>query len=850
MKHIIPLLFLCLFFVQIGFGQSVPQGMKYQAVARNEKGQVMSNQDIQLRISLYSDPVKREIAYQEIHKIVTSELGLFSLSVGEGINFKGKFEDVPWSSEEIWMEVEVQTDDETDFITISDSKMLSVPYAFFAATAGELAGSSGDRGPIGGSPGGSLWSLLANYQTIPGRDKLGTGDMADLVIVTNDRERMRVLADGDIAVANSMGIEKNLGVKNNVYLNTAAITNSHTASNEPVGETINFGDFTVEGESNTLLTGRLDVDGATNLHNTLEVDGATILNSSLLVEGSTNLNSTLKVLGNTILANDLDVLGPTNMYNTLDVLGKVNFLNPTESTATDIGALVVEGGVGIGKNLHVGGLAAFGGAVTFGDMTNFDDATESTSSTTGAVIIAGGLGVGKNVNVGGVLGVKTNNAGYAAKIENINDSAGDGLVIKLGKTHPGYDGAAYINTPNPGVEFFDDYIGTIRGWIEGDSFAFTDVLGLIPAAYIAGTACNLVETLAGELNDALGLPAGVPALTDATIFDAFNSFADELLLDDWRPDNPTTIIPGFEIEFPTDFCPDFLPSFTMPNINFVDVTNSLHMENEFISFKDKSDRSLGSVRAVSVTEWGDSFFDGAYLVNFICNTVSLDPLDVALSCVREFSNLVDKYNQIGVEYTSGHGDYAEWLERENPSEIISRGDIVAVKGGKITKDLTGAEQVMAVSEHPIVLGNIPEAKDTHKGNNVAFMGQIPVKVMGPVKCGDYIVADATIPGYGIAKAESELTLDNMPFVVGRSWENQPGTGPKMINTVVGVHNGDYFKILKNYEQKLQDAQARMELLSSQSDVRMESLEARVDLLMQQMAQPETKTKIVDETRRK
>jgi len=126
-------------------GQSVPQGMKYQAVARDLKGQVMANQDLQLKISLYSDPVNRDVAYMEIHKVITGALGLFSLSVGEGIPVKGRFEEIPWSSQEVWMEVAVQTDDETDFITISDSKMLSVPYAFFAATAGELAEPSGQR---------------------------------------------------------------------------------------------------------------------------------------------------------------------------------------------------------------------------------------------------------------------------------------------------------------------------------------------------------------------------------------------------------------------------------------------------------------------------------------------------------------------------------------------------------------------------------------------------------------------------------------------------------------------------------------------------------------------------------
>ena len=94
---------------------------------------------------------------------------------------------------------------------------------------------------------------------------------------------------------------------------------------------------------------------------------------------------------------------------------------------------------------------------------------------------------------------------------------------------------------------------------------------------------------------------------------------------------------------------------------------------------------------------------------------------------------------VGVAYESGSGDYAEWLERLDPKENISAGDIIAVIGGQITKDLTNAQQVMAVSHRPIVLGNIPAEGKNYLGNNIAFMGQIPVKIMGPVKTGDYIV---------------------------------------------------------------------------------------------------------------
>ncbi len=830
MKKLFTLL-LSLFLLQsISYGQSVPQGMKYQAAARDEKGQVMGNQFIQLKVTLYSDPVRRDVEYEEIHKVMTNELGLFSLSIGEGLTNRGQFKNVPWSEKEIWMQIAIQADDETDFITISDSKMLSVPYAFHAATASEITGGGDTRGGTG-DPYIKTWSLLSNFNTVPGRDVLGTGDMADLVIVTNSKERIRVLDEGDVIIGQSTEVGNDLTVRKNVYLNTAMPGGTHPASFEQ-GETINYGDFTVEEQSRTYLTGTLEVDEHTELNSTLNVDGITTISNA--TQSSHAGNGALSVDGGVGIARRLNVGEATTLSSTLDVAGVTNISNTAQANDINSGALIVDGGVGIAKNLHVGGSANFAGETTFSGSLQINDDTESTNTTNGAMVIAGGVGIGKNLNIGGNLSVREDNTGFVAKIENINSGTGDGLEIKLGKTHPAWDGSAYANVPNFQADIIDGQIATVRGWIEGEPFEFTDLLGLVGPAYLAGSTCAMVETLSGELNSALGLPVNFPGVNDVIIFDAFNSFADPLLNDDWRPDNPTTLIPGFNLAFPTDFCPDWLPALTPLNIEFVNVNNSLTRENQFLSFKDKDNRELGSVRAMSVTEWGENYFDGVFLVNFVANTVSLDPLDIALSAIKEFTTVADSYNEIGVEYASGHGDYAEWLERKNPAEVISRGDIVAVKGGKITKDLSGAEQVMAVSAFPIVLGNAPDKAEAHLGNNVAFMGQIPVKVMGPVQSGDYIIADTKVPGYGVAKAQDKLTNEDMPFVVGRSWESKSGDGPKLVNTVVGVHNGDYFRILKNYEQKLAESEARIQQVATESASRMATLESRVDMLMDRM----------------
>lgn len=898
---IISLLISGLLMVQLCTAQSVPQGMKYQAVARDQQGKIWASRDLQLKITLYSEPVQKDIAYIEIQKITTNELGLFSLSIGGGIPIKGSFEEVPWSTGEIWMEVAVQTDDETDFVTISDSKMLSVPYAFHAATASELTG-PGNVTRGGSDPGAETaeWLLDGNKNTDPQKHKLGTRDEVDLVLVTNDLERIRILNKGDVVIRNDLYAEQN------VHLNAVG------------GETFNYGNLTVIGK--THLKDNMAVEGAAYLHNFLQVDkyvqvldntqsmnpatGALVVTGGAGIGGNLNIGGDFSLLGNanfaglmhitnqtqssstttgalvvdggvgigkrlnvgeaTRLNSTLDVLGATNITNTLGVTGVTTITNTTQATSKDNGALIVDGGVGIEKNLFVGGTANFGGAATFGGKIHITDVTQSTNTATGALVVDGGLGVAKNLNVGGTLGVKGSDSGFLASIDNSNSSEGDGLEIKLGRTHPAWNGSSYLHLTSPGAEFFDDAIETIRGWIDGsEAFDPLDLLNFIPTAYIAGTACNLVNLLTEQLNESIGLPLnisdpindalGLPLDIGAEInsglglpagfspYGVINDVCDVCVDDDdlpgpfWTiaPALPTNVLvlpamPDFELpaipEIPV--C-DALPSFTLPVISFVDVDNSLDNNNQFISFKDVDNRELGSIRAQSVSDWQVNYFSGAYIVNILASVVGIDFVGGIVGAISEFTNIADAYNSIGVEYASGNGDYAEWLERVNPAEVISDGDIVGVAGGKITKDLSKAEQVMAVSAKPIMLGNSPKAGLESTGNKIAFMGQIPVKIQGPVASGDYIVGNAATPGYGIAVNPSKMTREQALLVVGRAWDTNSNAGPKMVNTVIGVDNGQFLKVLQDSHDEMQSSRSQV----TELEARIKELEAKMEVIV-------------------
>lgn len=164
-----------------------------------------------------------------------------------------------------------------------------------------------------------------------------------------------------------------------------------------------------------------------------------------------------------------------------------------------------------------------------------------------------------------------------------------------------------------------------------------------------------------------------------------------------------------------------------------------------------------------------------------------------------YDNNKDEFK--GVTYASGAGDYAEYLLREHVDEKMTYGDIVGVKGGKISKELFGAERIMVVSYKPIVLGNMPQRKEEANFEKVAFMGQVPVKVFGKVNIGDYIIPSGKNDGIGIAISPSEIKVSQLKDIVGTAWgENLVGF--KLVNVAVGLNRNDSSLILENLESKI------------------------------------------------
>ena len=526
------------------------------------------------------------------------------------------------------------------------------------------------------------------------------------------------------------------------------------------------GDLTVDG--NSLLKGKLDIN------QDLSVDGNTKISGELTVEDITLLNSNLTVANQSLsdLSGDLKVAGSTSLSKSLSVLDS--------SSTTLTGSLDVSGDASFKGDLNLDG----------------------------------------DLELKNTLSIESSNDKFLATINNKDGGEGDGLLIKLGRTHSAWNGSTFISAPMPTTEPYKELLELLRDLIDGkkkpEELTPLDIVKAAPTSMIAAAAQDVTNRITSEINKVMpkvNIPKiEVPKIESPEVnlpslrvkVDGIGTFT---VTNGQRLIGRQTIYPGETLFEGGDVPPD-IPQINIPNLPDVpdiriiveNVNNSLNNSNEYVRFEDKEGRRMGTIQAENLSEWRDrTFLNDVYMLDLIASFVGVDPLQAIIGANAAASNFLYEYNILGVSYASGHGDYAEWLEREDHLEYLTAGDIVAVKGAKITKDLKDLEQVMVVSHKPIVLGNIPEEGKSHLGNNVAFMGQVPVKVIGPVSSGDYIVAHGEISGYGKAINPKAMISENFRFAVGRSWDTNLNDGPKLINTVIGVHNGDWVNIFKRFE---------------------------------------------------
>lgn len=162
---------------------------------------------------------------------------------------------------------------------------------------------------------------------------------------------------------------------------------------------------------------------------------------------------------------------------------------------------------------------------------------------------------------------------------------------------------------------------------------------------------------------------------------------------------------------------------------------------------------------------------------------------------------------VGVTYSSGGADYAEWLERQKGELDMHFGEVVGIKGGKISLNTNGASHIRVISKNPGVLGNKPSAKDKQGYEKVAFMGQVLVKVAGKVNIGDYIIPSGNHDGYGIAVTPDQMKAGDYSRILGVAWEASKDPYFNYINVAIGINSHLLSKKIEQLEQKAKTIRA-------------------------------------------
>ena len=131
----------------ISYGQNVPLGIFYQAVARDNVGKELANRKIDVKFSIVSGNPLGTVVYQELYSdVTTSKYGVFSLIIGKGTPTGGLYTNlsqIQWNTAFHYLKVEVKFDN--DFIDMGTMQFLAVPYALYAQKSLE----PGPQGPKG-----------------------------------------------------------------------------------------------------------------------------------------------------------------------------------------------------------------------------------------------------------------------------------------------------------------------------------------------------------------------------------------------------------------------------------------------------------------------------------------------------------------------------------------------------------------------------------------------------------------------------------------------------------------------------------------------------------------------------
>ncbi|WP_298981156.1 hypothetical protein [uncultured Parabacteroides sp.] len=123
----------------------MPQAISYQAVARDAQGKVVSEKTIGVKVEILKGSADGSVVFSETHTPTSSKTGTVNLLIGQGIAGSGTFASIDWGSDTYFLQLSMDLAGGSNYVKVSTTQMLPVPYALYAAKAGEVENGEGEN---------------------------------------------------------------------------------------------------------------------------------------------------------------------------------------------------------------------------------------------------------------------------------------------------------------------------------------------------------------------------------------------------------------------------------------------------------------------------------------------------------------------------------------------------------------------------------------------------------------------------------------------------------------------------------------------------------------------------------
>ncbi len=166
----------------IGAFSQVPEKMSYQAVIRDQNGQLVTNTEVRIKVGILNG-IEGELLWQEEKLATTNISGLLTIEIGSEVPL---FTDMFSNSSTLYLKTEIDPSGGTNYTITGISQLLSVPYALHAKTADRVTETINETDPVfGASIAAGITGVDTAYWNNKPDNYTETQDLDDVLMQNN-----------------------------------------------------------------------------------------------------------------------------------------------------------------------------------------------------------------------------------------------------------------------------------------------------------------------------------------------------------------------------------------------------------------------------------------------------------------------------------------------------------------------------------------------------------------------------------------------------------------------------------------------------------------------------------------